>query len=302
MNAASSLTMLHRPQLTLIDKSVTLGAWVLAGTLFMTVGWMAMEPDDPGGAVSILTRSGSIGMFVQAAALAGIAGAVATIMAGRRVPEAGTFAAAIGLAVVSLRGSTATQLLLSCADIPGISQRLLALKLAGETLVWFVIVLFAMFVSVQVGRWYFSADGRTPVTIGGTATRREGIRHTITTCMVGLLVMSLLSAGLHERSIQHGQVCFVIALSVAAGVYVAFRCGPVDSPLWSILAVPAIAVLGYLWAAIRPPSVGLPPNLPSSHFLRALPIQYVSVGTAAALVTYWYARRRGIGFPPPGRS
>jgi len=263
---------------------------------------MALAPDDPGGAVSVLTHVGSIGMFVQAAALAGVAGAVATIMAGRRVPEAGTFAAAIGFAVVSLRGSTVTELLLSCADVPGMSQRLLALKLAAETLVWFVVVLFAMFVSVQVGRWYFSADRRARVTMMGTATRRQGLRHTITTCTVGLVAISLLSAGLHERSIQHGQVCFVIALSVATGVYVAFRRGPVDSPLWSILAVPGIAVLGYLWAAVRPLSVGLPPNLPSSHFLRALPIQYVSVGTAAALVTYWYARRRGIGFPPPGHS
>lgn len=302
MNPTSNLTMVLQPELTLIDKSITLGAWLLAGLLFMTVGWMAMAPDDPGGAVSVLTRVGSSGMLLQAAALAGVAAAVATIMAGRRVPQAGTFAAAIGLAVVSLRGSTATQLLLSCADVPGMSQRLLALKLAGETIVWFLVVLVAMFVSVQVGRWYFSTDKPAPITMVGTATRREGLRHTFTTCLIGLLSMSLLSAGLNERSIQHGQVCFVIALSVAVGVYVAFRRGPVDSPLWPILAVPAIAVLGYLWAAVRPLSVGLPPNLPSSHFLRALPIQYVSVGTASALVTYWYARRRGIGLPRPGHS
>ena len=116
MNTASSPIMVHRPHRTLLDKTVTLGSWVLAGAIFLSVGWLAMKPEDPLGAVTVLTRDGGLLVLLQAGALAGVAAAIATVIAGRYLADVGTFAAAVGLAAVSLRGGTAGTLLVHFAD------------------------------------------------------------------------------------------------------------------------------------------------------------------------------------------
>ena len=62
--------MVHAPQLSLLEKTVTFISWALAGTIFLTVGWFALEPDDPLGAVTLLTREGALGVLVQVIAYA----------------------------------------------------------------------------------------------------------------------------------------------------------------------------------------------------------------------------------------
>lgn len=315
MSYTASYAMSHRPQLSLLDKTVAFAAWVLAGTIFLTIGWLAMEPDDPQGAVSILTRSRGIVMLVQAGALAAVAAALATAIAGRRLADVGTFAAAVGLAVVSLRGGTAASLLVETADLSAAAQRWLALQLAAETLGWFVVISVVMGVSGLVARWCFpeprgkdDADldlcaiaaqtlaGRDAPVLGHWLFRvpagrqtapRTGLKHTLLVAAIGLLAIHVLSGGLSSRAIRHGQACFVVAAGVAIASWIAYRRVPVGSALWSILAVPLIAVIGYIWAGMRPAVAGLPLSQPASHFLRVLPIQYVSVGTAAALTTFW---------------
>lgn len=133
----------------------------------------------------------------------------------------------------------------------------------------------------------FRLDGLAYRSIG-KHRQPTGVKHTIIATGVGLAAITLLSAGLSSRSIQHGQVCFVVAAAVGLGTYFAHRMAPVRSALWSILAVVLIALMGYVWAAVRPAVAGLPPSIPSSHFMRVLPIQYISIGTAAALAMFWY--------------
>ena len=99
--------------------------------------------------------------------------------------------------------------------------------------------------------------------------------------------MAGLSAGLSGRSIQHGQACFVVAAAMGIACYIANRAAPVRSPLWSILAAAVLAVAGYAWAFVRGPGEGMPASLPASHFLRVLPLQYISVGTAVAISMFW---------------
>ncbi|MHC4698927.1 MAG: hypothetical protein ACYTFA_19535, partial [Planctomycetota bacterium] len=118
---------------------------------------------------------------------------------------------------------------------------------------------------------------------------REGIMHTAIAVAVGLIAIGFFSGGLSSRAIAHGQACFVVAAAVSIACYTAHRLAPVRSSLWSILAVMMIAVIGYLWSSVRPAMQGLPPTIPSSDFLRVLPIQYISVGTVAALAMFWHA-------------
>jgi len=49
-----------------------------------------------------------------------------------------------------------------------------------------------------------------------------------------------------------------------------------------------MVVVAYIWAAFRPAAPDLPPTVPTSPFLRVLPIQFVSVGLATAVAMTWY--------------
>jgi len=322
MSDAANMMTDHRHHFSVFDRTATVTSWALAGALFLTVGWLTMAPDDPLGAVSVLARDGALVMIVQIAALAAVVSALATVIAGRRLVDVGTFAVALGLALVSLRGATAEYLLLQSAEVPGASQRGLALRFAVEAIGWFGVTLIAMCVASVVQRWCFAASadsfastdrGRaaTTPTLAGydiprisagwlqvapdrQTTPRDGLAHTITATAIGFAAMSVLSFGMSARSIRHGQSCFLVVAAVCIAVYVAQRAIPVRSVLWSILAVGSLALIGYLWAILRPASPGLPPNVPASHFLRILPLQFIAVGTASAVGMFWY-----VSEPPP---
>jgi len=322
MSLTPSYAMPQGAQLSLLDKTVTVASWLLGCGVFLTVGWMALRPDDPQGAVSVLTRGGPLKTLLQAAALSSVAAAVGTVLAGRRLSDAGTFAAAVGLAAVSLRGGTVATLLVSGAEGSGYGEHGLAIRFAAESLGWFGVVVMALLVSALAARWCFGDSEASPAAdplrllasrrlaacdaprlgpalFGVSPARqtapRDGLVHTLITAGVGVMALGLLSKGLGTRSIQHGQVCFGVFVGVAVAATMAYRFVPVRSPLWSILAVPLIALTGYLWAALRPAEPGLPPNMPSSHFLRVLPIQYVGVGTVAALTAFWYVAKEAYG-------
>ncbi|MGD2111025.1 MAG: hypothetical protein PVI86_16735 [Phycisphaerae bacterium] len=314
-DAADAMTeQWHQPGT--LDKTVTLASWGLAAALFLTVGWLTMAPDDPLGAVSVLTRQGAIGMIVQIAALGGVVGALATLIAGRRLPDVGPFAVALGLALVSLRGGTAEYLLLQRADLPGKTENALAVRFALGALGWFLVLAVSVLVSAAVQRWLFTDSVAAPVpnkpnerdrhpTLAGCDIPRlsthwlptdrarqtrpaDGVKHMLIVAAIALAAMSVLSFGLSARTIRHGQTCFIVAASVCIGVYVAYRSVPVRSALWALLAVSLITLTAYVWAALAPQAPGSPPNVPSSHFMRILPVQFVSVGAAAALGMFWY--------------
>ncbi len=310
--------MVERPEPSLPERVATLASWALGGAVFLTVGWTVMQPDDPVGPVSALARRDGLMMLLQAGLLAGITAALATLIAGRRLADAGTFAAALGIAVVSLRGGTAEYFLVQGADVSRSFEHGVGRTFALESMGWFAVIMVAIGVSAVMNRWCFGRTaglpgaahlGDLPLSAAPTAagfdglavsvrlfgvstdtqtTAADGIRHMLIAAGVGLAMIALLSAGLSFRSIQHGQVCFVVAAAVCIGTYVGYRFVPVRSALWSILAVGLVALVGYIWAALRPTVVGLPPSIPSAHVMRILPIQLISVGTVAAVATFEY--------------
>jgi len=289
-DVSGSLMTEHGRHLSLLDRAATWVSWALAGAIFLTVGWLAMAPDDPLGALSVLTRHGAWMMLLQAAGLAAVTAALAAVIAGRRLPEVGTFAAALGLAAVALRGATAGSLLIEWADVAPVSQSSLPLKLALEAIAWFAIIFLARGFSIAVGKWCFGdrGDRSAGVWHGPKDSLADGLKHTLLAGGAALLTFKILSAGLSTRSVQHGQACFVVAASVCIALYLASWVVPVRSAVWSILSVPLLAVGGYVWARFGPAPGWLPASVPASPFLRVLPIQYISVGTAAAIAMFWY--------------
>ena len=313
MSDAPSTMVSEEPHLSFFGKVAAWCSLALAAWIFLTIGWLAVEPDDPLGPVSLLTRGGPLTMLLQAGGLAGVTAALATVIAGRQLVDVGTFAAAFGLALVSLRGDTAGYLLLQSTEVSSSGGAGLVFKLAGESLAWLAVALVSTIVSAVVMRWCFgqssehrsgSSHSVTTRTLAGydipwvgatllgdgdhRTERIAGVKHTIVVTVAGLLAFAVLSAGLSTRSIQHGQACFVVVAAVCTGCYLAYRVAPVQSALWSMIAVGLIAVLGYLWASIQPAASAMPPGAAKSAFLRVLPIQYIFVGTATAVAMSWY--------------
>ncbi len=318
MNDLSVLMTEQAPQLGFFDRVAACLAWGVGALVFLTVGWYVLQPEDPLGAVGAFSRPNAMMTLLQAAALAGVTAALAGILAGNKLADVGTFAVAFGIALASLRGATSSHWLIQIAEQPETTERTLALRCALEALGWFAVICVALCVSTAVYWWFHQAARESvqgeprkssassvfsglagfdvpwlSVACFGPGRHRctepsDGIKFILVSTGVGLVAVSALSAGLTSRTILHGQVCFVVAAAVFIATYVAYRVVPVRSALWAILSVGLMAVTGYIWAAIRPSEPSLPPYVPACHFLRILPIQFIAVGVAAALVTAWY--------------
>jgi len=298
------------------DKLLMWFAWVLAGVVFFSIGWSVMAPTDPHGAVSLLARSGDPAMLLKACALAGLTAVVATILAGRYLPDAGVFAASVGMVAVSVRGDTAAYFLIRRADESS-SIGGLALSLAGESAVWFGVIVLTIFVchalvrsfpavTIGAGRHYltqipsgFDLFRAKPQKVDAPkvplTSFAVGIKHAVVVGGVGLVAFQLFSSGVAGRSIQHGQACFVVAASTCVACYIGHRFAPVSSALWSLVGVLVITIVGYIWSSFSVNAAALPASIPASAFLRVLPIQYVATGTATAVAMCWYMRDPDFG-------
>jgi hypothetical protein len=288
--------MIPRPHLGLLDRAAVLAALALGLALFLTIGWMTVAPPDPLGAVSIYGRPGGRLILMQAAGLAAVTAALATTLAGRKLADIGTFAVGVGLAAASLRGGSAAQLMIDGPSSLPDFRSTLARGLAVEAIDWFLVIAVAILAETVVLRWLIApyAKRRDPdehrrASAGEVMpSLLRGLQHTAVTAVVGFFAVTILSSGAAYRSVSPGQACFVSAAGMAIGTYAAHRIAPVGFARWSILAVPVVALAGYLWAAWGADSPGRPPVVPLNPFLRVLPIQFIAVGTASAVAAAWY--------------
>ncbi|NOX58663.1 MAG: hypothetical protein GXP29_07370 [Planctomycetes bacterium] len=313
-----------RRHLRLLDKLMLLAACGIAAALFLSVGWLAIAPIDPRGAVSLLTHRNPIVMVLEAVALAAITAFLATLIAGAKLPDVGVFAVGLGLTLASMRGGTATYLLITIANGDRNAERMLAGKLAGESLIWSALIFVGMLVSGLTTRYLrdqraaFGDSSLAPSANPGPvqleelavsecpvvnrrlgtgqesdqtmATRLGGLKTTLVTAVVALFAFCLLVSGRLPRAIMHGQVLFAVFSSFYLGVWISKQWFACRTAFWSLLAVPLVAVLGYVWAVSASSSghayAGLA-NVPMSDFLRALPITFVAAGTMGVLFARW---------------
>jgi hypothetical protein len=287
--------------LTFLDKLALWASWGAAAGIFLTLGWMALAPNDPLGAVSLLVHEGSLGMWMQAAGLAAVASAIATVLVGRVLPYAGPFAAAFGLAIVSIRGGTSESLIIA-ARTAGSGSGALAARMAMESAGWMGVMLLAFAVARAIARWCFPAGHRVSSVVPDAAPKFPAPAFSIFAFAAGLLAFNILGAGMATREIRHTQGCFVVGASVWLGCYVAFRIVPTLAFRWYAAAAGLLVLAGYGWASFLRDSDQLPLSLPPSNFLRILPIQFVTVGCAAAIAAYWSHLRYGMVGPASDRE
>ena len=328
MNPPSPSVPMQRPPASFVDQVAICLAVALAVALFLTVGGVVLGPSDPLAPVSVFSIGAGAMMLIESAALAGVAACLATLLAGRRATDVGILATVVGVAVYTVFGGTPEQFLLDGAELArresssgsnsaGGIEHALAMRFLLEAAGWWIVVAISIVVSAVVYQWCCSSAA-SPGGLGddshgacqsmipagfdipgvpqrwtGIAASQQtpvamGLRHALIVGGVGLAAMMIFSTGLASSSIKHGQVFFVVGMSAFVGEYFAFRLGPVRSALWSILGVVLIVLGGYAWSAVRP-HVGGTANIPSSHFMRVLPVQFVSVGVAGAILGFWYS-------------
>ena len=290
-------------------------ALALAAGAFCTVGWLAMHrPEDPAGPISLVLHSQRYQALFVGIALAAVVSAVGEILVGAHLARFGVFAAGFGFVTLSLRGGNMTDLLVLYSARAGESRASIYGALAVESVVWSLMLAVSFLASVGVLRWLRNGqesnadagatdrprvDGVRSGAEGpsGRATWmgpiHQGIPALITTGAAALVVIRVAAAGSPAELVRTGQVLFSVGLAFLAGTWLSMRLFPRATFVWTLLAVPVVAVVGYLLAgagtgfadALEP--YNRVAAVPASPFARALPIEQIAVGTLATFLARW---------------
>lgn len=274
---------------------------VVAILLLVYVGRMVALPADSNLAVTF-THSGRL-LFTTWPALLGltvVAGIAGTVIAGRRLAEAGMFAAMAGLAGLALQGGSMQSLLGYAVSPDTESRRSFMMWMGVDCLLWTALMVATWTAMSLIGRW-LSADAeaddpemKSPAPSRSTWT--TGWQATVVTAIVAMFIIWLTIARTPVAMIARGQVVAVIFFALYLGAMAARYFTGVSRAHWYVAAVPIVALVGYLvgylqadmswakgpWAAYK-----LLATTPPHALVRPLPIEYISIGVAGAIVGLW---------------
>lgn len=292
-----------------IDKLRVIVACAAAVILLSTVGWMVAEPPDPSLGVMLAAYWQKVlAVWPALLVLTAVAGVIGTVIAPRRLAEGGVFAAAIGLAGMALKGGSMQSVLgYMAAPDPG-SRRALMATLAFDTLLWTATLTAAWMAVALVRRWlwadeelYYPLPGAPASTAPAPATAKpaaaSGWPALVITGLIAVFFIWLTIARTPVATIARGQVYASIATGFYLGAMAARYFATVTRAHWYLLAVPAVALLGYLigylnsgmgWAegSAYQPYISLA-TTPPHALVRPLPIEYLALGVAGTLAGFW---------------
>ena len=298
-----------------VEKARVFLACVVAVLLLRTVGWMVAEPTDPDMAVSFSASGRAVlASWPALAVLTAVAAVLGTTIAGRRLPEAGVFAAGVGLATLALRGGSMEVLL--AYDTTG--RRALMMAMARDCLLWTALMAVTWIVNALVWRWLWTdqpaGDGaasspaptepRAKKPAAKPARSRGGWADwpaLAITAVIGAVVIWMTIARTPVAVIARGQVIASIAAGLYLGAMAARYFTGIEDARWFVLAVPAVALVGYLLGYINGDMswaqnsgykfYALLATTPPHSLARPLPLEYLAVGVPAALAGFWSGQR-----------
>ena len=295
------------------DKLRVVVAAGVAVVLVGYVGWMAAEPTDPQMAVTFTEGGRSIwATWPSLLVLTVVAAAVGSAIAGPRLPEAGMFAAAIGLAGLALHGGSMQMLLEYVADSDTVNRRHLMVSMGVDTVLWAALLAVSWVVVAAVGRWLWGtrADGgpekpqppkKSSKNSSSLVDRLGGGPLALAvTSIVAMFVIWMTVARTPVANIARGQVI----ASVFFGLYLGAMAGRyftgIDHARYYMLAPLVAALVGFLlgylqanmgWAGGALAAYAQLATTPLHALARPLPIEYVGVGLAGAIAGFWSAEK-----------
>ncbi len=301
---------------------------VLAVALFLV--WPVAAPKDPYGAVTLVFRRDLPLALIALLAFAAAGSSAATLLMRGRLMDVGMFAVGVGLAGIALRGGDLTVLLQYQAGVPaerGAVFGLLAVDVLLMTLVWATAYVAGTATEMVAGlrgpateagskegdtsdgtsasdrvtgglldRWLAHGARRTGQPADWSNELRQGLGMLVITALVAAVLIRIVS-GRPEAPVVQVQVCFAIGVGFWAGALVAAQFCQTALRIWPCLAVPVVVLLGalsgWMWPGL-PDALGayrevviIAPNALS----RGLPIEYLAVGPAAAVLGIWTSQR-----------
>ncbi len=294
-----------------LEKVRVVVACAVAVLLLWTIGWRIAEPADPQMALTLSSNWARIlAVWPTLLVLTLVSAGVGTILIGRRLPEAGVLAASIGLTALALCGGS-MQALLAYRTIPETaSRRALMLAMGFDAILWTAALAAAWVVGVLIRRWLWPDASRVavapapPVTSKGKAVaaapqEKAGWPALAVCTVVGMLVIWSTISRTQVANIARGQVIASVGGGLFVGALAARYFTGRSDPKWYALAAPVSALLSYMlgylssdmeWAqgSIYQPYAYLS-TTPPHDLVRALPVEYVAVGVAGALLGFWWA-------------
>jgi hypothetical protein len=281
-----------------LDKSVLLLLCFVSAGLVHSIGWMVVRPVDPFGTVSLLNTASPAIAMAELCLLAAVVAGLTTVALRERLPHAGTFVVAVGLAVMATRGSSADYMV----RFPpaGTSRGAVFTLLAAEVVAWAVVIVVAMAAARTVDTWLGPADQPPDTQTQDAKGPKKGIRGSGPLCLLICTVCGALlvrtTGGPLITAVHKGQVYF----SLAVGFYLATLLGVIvtrtRAAVWPLLAVLVVSLLGYL-AGGQWPTAAVPDDyrqlaqIMPNFVCRAMPVEYFSAGVAGAIAGTWTASR-----------
>lgn len=268
------------------SRTFLLVACVLACALFAWAGGAFGISRERGFNGSLLMSPGPVGNVLVTGVLIAVAVVVGTLLAGFVRPDAGLFAAAVGLTALSVRGEAIPDVL-HAADGESVFLVLaveLVLLYAFLGTAWWM--LFAL---QRKGRLHSDPvrdglpDAELPANAGWSAL------------MLHVLIMAT-AVVLIARSEDKKQVLAAVALGSFLAAFFPYWQPGARPSVWYWGGSLVVGLAGYLLAYFNAPqgwAIGRP-GYPAGFLAalaRPLPLDYASLGTAGGLLGYWMRRR-----------
>lgn len=247
--------------------------------------WLAI-PQIPGFDGSLLRQPSPFLSVVAIAILLGLATIMGTLLAGAVRFEAGLCAAAVGLAVISIRSGTIRNVLF---DANG--DAMVYVTLMVETIILGLIML-----GIWYGLWIWGRAGvvRAEETPRADELRASSERSTRIGALVTHFVATALILSLICQSEAKNQAFATVGLASLCGTLLAYPSFPCRPSIWFWISPFAVGILGYALAAAGQDG-SLATASPQGFFAglaRPLPLDYASMGPAGAIIGYWMMRNR----------
>ncbi len=291
-----------------LDKLRVLLAAGVAIVLLTYMGWMIARPTDPEMAVT-LTRGGRslFATWPALLVLTVVASAVGSAISGPRLPEAGMFAAAVGLAGLSLHGGSAETLLVYVGGPDVTGRRSLMFFMAVDALLWAALMAVAWSATLIVSRWLW---GPPPVSVPvppakkNVSVKADSVVEMIGGGTLALAITTVFSLFFIWMTIARTPVAIIARGQVIASVFFGLYLGAMlaryftglDQVRYYMIAPLIVAligfVLGYLqvnmsWADGALADYAKLATTPPHALARPLPIEYVAVGLAGTITGFW---------------
>ncbi len=266
--------------------------------LFGSIGMNVLRPWDPLGAISLLLVDSKAALMLRLVGMLIACGILSTIIMSARLPFFGVFSACVGVAwpIIKTAGMDYLMVRLQVGKEFENAQILWA-YLAFETILWSIVLFILLAVVLVIEDWLNkSIESEKSLqeqprikTIFAKENIFNGIVSTISTAIFGTIFIAILAA-----SQSKGQIVFAVFAGMLLAGMISEQISPTNHPVWQVLAVPIVALIayGYTWLhPDRPPGFEAVLHIAPNNLARVLPIEYIFIGAAGAVMGVWYSYR-----------